>query len=180
MGKARRGRRPAYLKDPPDLPGEIEKFQEGSMLAALDLAKRRMHEPSFDLDRELVSPNLDEFTSDPVRYCKRRNVNITIKAGKQKIVGITGNTFRMIQHCDLFLATSNVDQSEMVVESDETTTIIILKHYDLNKTIGREMRLRGRRPINTLLDTLKEDLSSYQDEENEEEAKNAGDSVDDG
>ena len=141
-----------------DLPGK-KKFV--SMLEALRLARET--EPAFDPSTESSTHQLDEFTRSPLRYVKRDNYQVAIYRGRSKISKHPVTSYQIIEHRDEY-DTRDGSNRKILVPSDETTVIIIGKYYDQANEIGRNLRMSDKKPINSLLETVKDHLSAiYED-----------------
>jgi hypothetical protein len=131
------------------------------MLEALRLA--RHEEPGFDPTK--IKGKLDEFTRQPLRYVKRDNYRINIMRGRHKISKYPVHGYTVIEHRDEY-DTRDGSNRKILVPSDETTVIIVAKYYDQGNEIGRNLRMSDQRPVNSILDTIKDSLvTKYPDED---------------
>lgn len=136
------------------------------MLEALRLA--RLEEPAFDPAKAKTVHKLDEFTKSPLRYVKRDNYFVAINRGRHRLAKHPISSYQLIEHRDEY-DTRDGSNRRILVPSDETTVIIIGKYYDQANEIGRNLRMSENKPINTILDTVRDHLGSlYSDEEKDD------------
>jgi len=148
-----------------------DEFPEGerkfaSMLDLLRLRKRTLK--GFDPAKEPTKHKLNEFTKSPIRYVKRDNYQLAIYRGRHKLSRHPIHSYTFIEHRDEYDTRDGANR-KILVPSDETTVIVIAKHYDKGNDIGRQLRLSQARPISTLGDTIKDNLGTVYSQDNEEE-----------
>ena len=125
-----------------------------SMSAAVGEARTRLESPALDPETEKSIHKITDYSPNAGRYVRQQRLQLIIKQGRNTILKVPISAYQVLQHRDQF-DTRDSDERKLLVESDETTLVVIATQHDAKNIIGRSFRKQGAEPISTLDDTLR-------------------------
>lgn len=92
---------------------------------------------------------INDFSPTAHKYVRQRRIYLQVKIGREIIEKLQITGYQKVVHRDQF-DTQDSDKRQLLVDSDETTVIIIAKMHDPKNVVGRDLRLGGAKPICSL------------------------------
>lgn len=130
------------------------KDPEQSMQAAVGELRERPAEAPLKPKSEKTVHKLDDYSPGTGRYVRQQRMQLIIKHGHDTVIKIPISSYNLLEHRDQYDTRDN-EHRKMLVESDETTLVLVATQHDPKHLVGRSFRRRGATPISTLSEALR-------------------------
>ena len=120
---------------------------------AVGEVRERIDEPRKSPEGIPSAIKVTDFSPSAGRYVRQQRVSVQVRVGHKTIFKENVSSFHIVSHRDQFLASGEEDR-HLLVESDETTFVIVASKHDLKNIAGRGMRQAGVKSLSTLDETL--------------------------